>query len=88
MALNCQTNSNNFGFNIIDPHNADKLRADVLEYRLNQEPTWQRLNKFVNYAQAKDELLKRASWFDIKLGADTLKFIKHEIANEGVTWKN
>lgn len=78
----------NYGFNIDDPHNADTLRADVLEYRLNQQPTWQRLNKFVNYAQAKDELLKRASWFDIKLGADTLKFIKHEIANEGATWKD
>ena len=77
-----------FGFNIDDPHNADTLRADVLEYRLNQQPTWQRLNKFVNYAQAKDELLKRASWFDIRLGADTLRFIKDEIANEGVTWKN
>lgn len=77
-----------FGFNIDDPHNSDTLRADVLEYRLNQQPTWQRLNKFVNYAQAKDELLKRASWFDIKLGADTLRFIKDELANEGVTWKN
>ena len=77
-----------FGFNIDDPHNSDTLRADVLEYRLTQEPSWQRLNKFTYYSQAKDELLKRASWFNIKLGADTLRFIKDEIAHEGVTWKN
>ena len=77
-----------FNFNIDEPVNADALRPDVLEYRLTQEPTWKRLNKFDNYYQAKEELLKRASWLDIKLGADTLRFIKQEIANEGVTWKN
>ena len=75
-------------FNIDGPCNADELRPDVLEYRLSQEPTWQRLNKFTNYSQAKAELLKRAQWFNITPGAQTQKFIRCEIANEGVTWKN
>ena len=76
------------GFNICEPIDADKLRPQVLEYRLSQEPTWKRLNKFTSYSQAKDELLKRAQWLNIPLGREHIRFIKSEIENEGATWRD